>query len=212
MRVTLEQVHLELGSRTVLDQLSVELIGPAVVGIMGPSGSGKTSLLNLVAGHLRPTGGTVSVLWPTETSAHVPAWIVQNSLLLYRRTTTDNVALGAVSRGRPASVAEREARAILARLGLIDVADARAYTLSGGEMQRVTVARAIAAGSALILADEPTASLDAVSRRTVCDALASAASAGALVLVATHDPYVASRCDTILLIEQGRLVQDASHA
>ena len=96
--------------------------------------------------------------------------------------------------------AQNRAESTLEKVGLAHLARVKSARLSGGERQRVAVARAIVARSPLILADEPTASLDAVSRGKVVEALAEAAASGALVLVATHDAWVAEHCDGVFTL------------
>ena len=91
-------------------------------------------------------------------------------------------------------------------IGLGPLAEQACFRLSGGERQRVAIARVLSTAPRMVLADEPTASLDALSRERVCDALRQVAQRG-LVLVATHDDYVASRCDLVYRIENGKAVQ-----
>ncbi|MDR0591806.1 MAG: ATP-binding cassette domain-containing protein [Bifidobacteriaceae bacterium] len=208
MRVEVEGVRVAFGSRTVLDGVSATFTSPGIVVIAGPSGSGKTTLLGVIAGVVRTAPGTVSV---DGNPGHARGWewIVQSSPLLNRRTAFDNVALGPKARGLT-ETAPDAARAAMADLGLDTLAGQPVYKLSGGERQRVAVARALASGAGLILADEPTASLDPRSRDLVCQGLEQAAGRGALVLAATHDPYVAARGAVSYRLEDGRLVDAAA--
>lgn len=202
--VSLDRVTLRFGDRAVLDQASTRIDGPAVVAVVGPSGAGKTTLLHVMAGLLRPTLGSVAI----ADGGSRPAWVVQNSPLLTRRTARENVAAGAIAGGAGWHDAQDAAMPILAGLGIMGLAEHEVYRLSGGERQRIAVARAIAAGSPLIFADEPTASLDEQSRDLVFGALAEAATRGALVVLTTHDPEVAARADRILALRQGSLIDE----
>jgi ABC-type lipoprotein export system ATPase subunit len=197
------------GARRVLDGLNAAFKGPGVAAVMGPSGSGKTTLLGVIAGAVRATSGGVFV---DGSPGHAVGWewIVQSAALLNRRTALDNVVLGPAARGLPQPVAAQGAEAALVTLGIDRLADQRVYKLSGGERQRVAVARALAAGTDLILADEPTASLDPESRELVCRGLVWAAAQGSLVVVATHDPYVAQAASVAYRLEGGQLSDAAA--
>jgi ABC-type lipoprotein export system ATPase subunit len=204
MRVTIEALSVSWPGRSVLREVSGDFAGPGRVALMGPSGAGKSTLLAVLAGHLAPTSGSVIVA-PAER----PEWIVQASPMLLGRSALENAAVGSLSRGADPLEALAAARHALETLGLAAVLHSRAHRLSGGERQRVAVARALAARPGLVLADEPTASLDAGSRDAVIDALGSLRDAGALVLIATHDPHVAASCERVLTLDNGRLVEVA---
>ncbi|MDR1188896.1 MAG: ATP-binding cassette domain-containing protein [Bifidobacteriaceae bacterium] len=204
MRVDVSHCSVAFGQRVVLSDLSGSFASPGMVAFMGPSGSGKTTLLGVVAGAVRAASGIVAVDGKPGAAGRWE-WIVQSSPLLNRRSAYDNVVLGPRARGESARAAAGAAGSALEALGIGGLANQRVYKLSGGERQRVAVARALAAGSELILADEPTASLDPRSRELVCDGLERAAVQGALVLVATHDPYVAGRAGLVYGLEDGRL-------
>ena len=201
-RVALRDVSVSFASRSVLKSASLELDGPAVVAITGPSGAGKTTLLHVLGRLAAPDEGSVEVSVGT---AGVPAWVVQNAPLLPKRTAQENVAVGAVAVGLDWIEAQRLALSIMLKLGIQDLRSTSGYRLSGGEKQRVAVGRAIAAGAGLILADEPTASLDAEARDLVCDALRQAANEGSLVILTTHDPAVAARADLSFALTDGEL-------
>lgn len=186
----------------MLENLDFDFSGPGIVGLVGPSGSGKTSLLNIIDGSITPHTGEI-VVNGEPPGISTPAWIVQNSPLLLRRTALDNVRLGHLFRGSSVTDSEYGISKTMDELGISRLKNQPVYTLSGGERQRVAVGRAVTSGGQLVLADEPTASLDNESRKRVCDALVSAA-AGALVIVATHDSYVMSRCSEILTLDAGR--------
>nr|WP_276508639.1 ATP-binding cassette domain-containing protein [Modestobacter muralis] len=165
--------------------------------LMGPSGSGKSTLLAILSGLMPPGEGTRRVTGAPPGEQAV-SWIFQNSPGLTRRTVLDNVSLGPLSAGATRQQAEDAARSALQLLGLGDLAGTRLFRLSGGERQRAAVARCIASRADLILADEPTASLDARNRALVCQALDAAARNGSVVVVATHDQAVAQACHRVL--------------
>ncbi|WKK71880.1 ATP-binding cassette domain-containing protein [Rathayibacter oskolensis] len=201
MLVTLDGVDVLLGSLPILLEVTLAVDAGETVALVGPSGAGKSTLLGIMAGDLRPTRGVLKTV-PAARSA----WIIQSTPVLARRSALDNVALGPLSAGASRRAAEATAWEVMTALGVDHLARQIVHPLSGGERQRIAVARAMAAYSDLILADEPTAALDAVSRSLVIGSLMSAAGAGAAVVVATHDPVVAEACDRIIRIDAGRLV------
>lgn len=193
---------MRFGRRLVLTGLTAAFPAGRVSALMGPSGTGKSTLLAIVAGHLAPTAGRVQVTDGAGAPTTDVEWLVQSTPTLARRTAWDNAALGALARGLDRPAARAEAARVLEQLALSPVREVRTFRLSGGERQRVAVARSIVRRTPVLLADEPTASLDPTSRSAVCDALRAAADAGATVVVATHDPVVAGRCDQVLLLER----------
>ena len=204
--VAVDRVTVRFGDRAVLNGLSVRISGPGIVAVMGPSGVGKTTLLHVVAGLVKVSSGSVSV---DGLDGRPIAWVVQNSPILPGRSAQENVALGAVIDGVEWQQAQESALPVMASLGIAHLAGVHAYKLSGGERQRVAVARAITSASPVIFADEPTASLDELSRELVCDALSKAASEGALVVVSTHDPVVAEIAQRVLHLSAGRISRDS---
>ena len=186
------------------------------VAILGESGSGKSTLLNLVAGIDRPDRGEVSLegrpldfsdddaltLWRRG----AVGFVFQAFHLLPYLTVAENVALPLALLG--VARAEREARAAaqLESVGLAGFGPRRPATLSGGEMQRAAIARALVHGPRLLLADEPTGNLDSASATTVLDCLAAAVRrANAAALMVTHSPIAAARADRVLRLAGGKL-------
>lgn len=164
-----------------------------VYALTGPSGSGKSTLLSLIAGWFEPTSGSLK----RERIENV-VWVFQNPHGVAGRTAEDHVALPLLATGRTHRDARSEARERLERVGLSHVAGSPFRELSGGEAQRLMLARGIAAGPDLLLVDEPTAQLDSVSAATVNDAIASVAGQGSIVVVATHDPRTRHACTDII--------------
>jgi predicted ABC-type transport system involved in lysophospholipase L1 biosynthesis ATPase subunit len=175
----------------------------ARIALVGPSGSGKSTLLHLMAGLDRPTHGTVT--WPGLDGGR-PAVVFQGPSLLPPLTVLENVALPLILAGEADADARLRAHAALERLGLDELADKLPEEISGGQSQRVAIARALAGRPRLLLADEPTGQLDAVTGAAIVDALLeAAANADAALVVATHDPAVAARLDERAEMHSGRL-------
>jgi putative ABC transport system ATP-binding protein/lipoprotein-releasing system ATP-binding protein len=181
----------------------------ASVALVGPSGSGKSTLLHLLAGLELPTVGTVA--WPAigARPALRPgpvAVIFQGPSLLPALTAEENVALPLVLDGAADVEARASARTALELLGLLELRDKLPEEMSGGQAQRVAIARGLAGRPRLILADEPTGQLDRRNGATVVDLLrAAVAHAGAALVVATHDPMVAERMPERWELHSGRM-------
>jgi ABC-type lipoprotein export system ATPase subunit len=185
-------------------------IGPGDrVALVGPSGSGKSTLLHLMAGLDEPTVGTVA--WPAigrrrDLRPGPVAVIFQGASLLPPLTVVENVALPLILAGTADHAAHIAARATLGLLELGELADKLPEEISGGQAQRVAVARALAGEPRLILADEPTGQLDRSSGAVVADVLLAAAEhAGAALVIATHDLTVAQRLPERWEMHSGRL-------
>lgn len=185
--------HTFAGSSALFTGLDMTLRPGEVVGLVGPSGSGKSTLLSILAGWLRPTAGTVEHVDVAHTG-----WVFQNPHGVPRRTALDHVVLPLLGRGARRRDAEDEARAVLDRFDLGAVADRQFRALSGGEAQRLMLARAVATGSDLLLVDEPTAQLDLRTAGTVNAVLAGVAQDDAIVVVATHDPHTREACTRVV--------------
>ncbi len=159
--------------------------------LVGPSGSGKSTLLSLVAGWSAPAEGTI--LLEGIERIH---WVFQNPHGVPRRAAIDHVAFPLLAQGAGLAEADTEALALCSRVGLGELADRRPFSmLSGGEAQRLMLARAIASKPDLLLVDEPTAQLDRRSAVLVNEAIASIGTDGGIVLIATHDELTAAACD-----------------
>ncbi|MFF0066903.1 ABC transporter ATP-binding protein [Streptomyces sp. NPDC005279] len=173
--------------------------------VVGPSGSGKSSLLHLLAGLEQPTSGTVTraaSLGPYDIGL-----VFQGDSLIPALSVVENAALPLVLADRPEDEARQAALAALALVDATDLADRLPEEISGGQAQRVAVARVLAQSPRLILADEPTGRLDHATGARVLDALLAAASyTGAALVVTTHDPAVAARLTTRRTMLDGRLL------
>ena len=190
-----------IGGRVLLDDFDLT-VGPGErVAVVGPSGSGKTSLLALLAGLAAPTAGQVLVDQVPVVPGQVPAGlatVLQGHGLVSLLTAAENIEIALFAAGLPPGRAAAAAREALASLGLAEHADQLADELSGGQQQRVAVARALAAEPAVLIADEPTAEQDSVSRELVLSRMLGLAEAGKSLVLATHDPEVAERCDRVV--------------
>ena len=179
------------------------------IALMGPSGSGKSTLLHLIAGLDRPTTGAVT--WPAiggfDDLRPGPIGVVfQGPSLLPPLDVVENVALPLILAGTSDREATEIAHSALTALGLEALATKLPEELSGGQAQRVAVARALAGAPRLILADEPTGQLDHANGAAVVQALLDASAHGAALLVTTHDPAVADRFDQRWSMDDGRLL------
>jgi putative ABC transport system ATP-binding protein len=188
------------------------------VAVMGPSGSGKSTLLNVVAGLERPTGGTVRVDGEDLATLDEEAlarhrskrvgMVFQAFNLLPRFRVVENVALPLAFAGVPVVERIRRARAMLERLGMSSRAEHRSNELSGGELQRAAVARALIGEPAILLADEPTGNLDSVNGAALIALFEELHAQGQTVLLVTHDAQIAAHAERTIRMRDGRVVDE----
>ncbi|MDC0159983.1 ABC transporter ATP-binding protein [Gemmatimonadales bacterium] len=208
------------GSRThgVLADASTTILPGERVAILGPSGSGKSTLLNLVSGIDRPDQGrvivggvdigTLSERDRTLFRREKVGFVFQFFNLLPTLTALENLLLPLELTNENRKSAEVKARRLLEAVKLGDRADAFPDRLSGGEQQRIAIARALIHGPGLLLADEPTGNLDQDTGQLVVGLLEDLVSvAGATLIVVTHAPKLAERMDRVLRVDRGRLVE-----
>ena len=202
-----------------LREVSLTVARGELVYLAGASGAGKSTLLKMIAAVERPSSGNVLVNGQDIGklgNASVPylrrnlGLIFQQQKLLNDRTVLANVMLPLMVVGAPKAAAEQRARAALARVGLEDRALARPLELSGGEQQRVSIARAIVNRPQIILADEPTANLDRASANKVLDALRDFNAAGVTCMISTHDDQVLDRAARVIRLDRGQVVGAAA--
>jgi putative ABC transport system ATP-binding protein len=221
----LEQTYLSGGRPlTVLRQVNLSIAPREFVAIMGPSGSGKTTLLGLLAGLDRPTRGTVVLdgvdlgSLSEDARARLRAekigFVFQTFQLMPTLTALENVLVPIELRGGgDGRASEARARELLGRVGLGDRTDHYPTQLSGGEQQRVGLARAFAADPKILFADEPTGSLDADTGRAVIDLLVQLnRDAGTTLVLVTHDAALAARATRVIRIAGGAIVSDTPAA
>ena len=215
-RVT-KQVQDSTGTLTILHEIDFSLAPRQSAAIVGASGSGKSTLLAIVAGLDTPTTGTVRLagidLFAIDEDARAAVraaklgFVFQSFQLLGNLTALENVMLPLELQGR--GDARARATEMLARVGLKQRLRHYPKVLSGGEQQRVALARAFVVEPAVLLADEPTGSLDFATGETVMELMFTLnREAGTTLVLVTHDPAIARRCERQLRVEAGRLVSD----
>jgi tungstate transport system ATP-binding protein len=205
--IILDNVRIVRGDVAVVDKISLTVTAGAPTVLIGPNGAGKTTILRLAMGLLRPSSGRVT--W--DGRADIPplrrAFVFQRPAML-RRSAAGNIRY-ALAAAR-ASRGTRSARAIelLTLVGLIDLADRPAKKLSGGEQQRLALARALAKDPDVLFLDEPTASLDPAATNAIEELIRAIAARGIKVVMATHDLGEAKRlAGEIVLLHRGRLIE-----
>ncbi len=181
--------HWFRGTDILFSGLSTVFHEGSLTAVCGPSGCGKSTLLTLIAGWERPRRGAIAMHGVASM-----AWVFQNPHGVARRSAVDHVAFPLLAQGASRARATTAARNLMSRFELDDVADQEFRTLSGGEAQRLMLARALAASPDVLLVDEPTAQLDRRSAATVNRCLTQLAGRGVIVVVATHDPDTRAAC------------------
>jgi len=221
--LTTQGLSVMLGSRAVLTDVSLSLAAGHLVALVGPNGAGKTTLLRALTGLLpsqgdiRIGGDDLSALSLRERARRF-AYLPQGHLVHWPLPVRDIVALGRYPHGAtdPARLATKDAEAVARAIqatAVVGFSDRRVTELSGGERSRVALARVLAVEAPVILADEPTASLDPRYQIDVMKNLRTAADGGVLVIVVTHDLGLAARfADTMIVLSDGRLVAQSSPA
>ena len=214
--IKVEHVTVEYSDARPLHDLSLSLAAGSTTAVMGPSGSGKSTLLRLIAGIQAPTAGTIRIdgtpvslaSWRTASDPRVSV-IHQDYRLVPFLTVRQNLLLAAELRGLRRS--DADAAAVLSKVGLpAAMRDRLPTTMSGGEQQRVAIARSLMAATPVILADEPTGALDVENTHRVADILLDLGrSEGLVIVVATHDPSVAQRLDHCLRLSHGEMTYSA---
>ncbi|HUQ41235.1 MAG TPA: ABC transporter ATP-binding protein [Candidatus Limnocylindrales bacterium] len=214
---SLERTYATGESRVAaLAGLTLDVARGEFVAVMGPSGSGKSTLLNVLAGLERPTGGRIVVdgvdLGTLDENGLASyrrrniGIIFQAFNLLPRYRVIDNVAFPLLFAGVAASERERRAAAVLERLGMAPRAGHRPSQLSGGEMQRTAIARALVTDPALLLADEPTGNLDSANGEALLRLLEELHARGQTIVLVTHDESIAARAQRVVRMRDGRIV------
>ncbi|MGW1077659.1 ABC transporter ATP-binding protein [Streptomyces sp. NPDC002537] len=216
--ISLSDVVKSYGGLTVLHGVDLQVRHGELAAVVGPSGSGKSTLLNLIgtldratSGTIRVAGQDVGVLDDQQLSAlrarHL-GFIFQQYHLAPGRSALDNVADGMLYAGLPQRERRKRAAAALERVGLGHRARHRPYELSGGEKQRVAVARAVVGEPDLILADEPTGALDTRSGESVMGILRDLNADGATIVIITHDQEIAASLPRQVRVRDGEIVDD----
>lgn len=209
-------LHLSFGPTKALAGASVQVRPGEVLALLGPSGSGKSTMLHCLAGILRPDAGQVRYrgarlddLSPDRRSTVRRTdfgFVFQFGSLVPELTATENVALPLRLGGTRRRAAEDRARAWLDRLGVAEVGSKRPGEISGGQGQRVAVARALIGGPRVVFADEPTGALDSLNGELVMDELVSfAREQGTSIVLVTHESRIAAYADREVVLRDGRI-------
>ncbi|MEV6922989.1 ABC transporter ATP-binding protein [Dactylosporangium sp. NPDC051485] len=210
-----EDLHKRFGATPALDGASVTVGAGEIVAVMGPSGSGKSTLLHCLAGIVTPDSGTVSYRGQPLSSLSDArrsalrrgefGFVFQFGQLVPELTCLENVALPLRLDGTKRRDAERRAAEWLDRLEIEDVAKKRPSEVSGGQGQRVAVARALVTGARVVFADEPTGALDSLNGERVMRLFTAAArDSGAAIVLVTHEARVAAYSDREIVVRDGR--------
>jgi ABC-type lipoprotein export system ATPase subunit len=217
--------HYVDGQRTLraIADVSLTVATGEVVAVMGPSGSGKTTLLHLLGGLDRPDAGSVRVMdvdWQTlggdaraRFRRRTCGFVVQGASLLPQATAAENVEVPMLLEGLEWEQRRAKVDELLDRVGLAGEGRKLPDELSGGQQQRVAIARALVNDPAVVLADEPTGSLDSSTAEVVVRLLLDAArERGSCVVLVTHDPVVAAHADRVMVLRSGGIDAGASAA
>ena len=221
------------GPNTVLRGVSLDIYPGESVAIMGPSGSGKTTLLHVLSGIIKADAGAVHINTGTHNTGHAGAptelssltekqrtalragsfgFIFQQGLLVPELTTEENVALAAMLAGTSREQASMAATHLLTQLGLGTMLQRRIGELSGGQAQRVAIARSQVTGAPITFADEPTGALDTATAQEVMNLLlALIPQQGKTLVIVTHDPNIAAQCSRTIHLLDGQIVHDSQH-
>jgi tungstate transport system ATP-binding protein len=205
--IVFEEVGIVAGNVTILDRISIHISpGPPTV-LIGPNGSGKTTLLRAAMGLVSPSRGRIT--WGGhEASAPTRRAIVFQRPAMLRRSVAGNIRYALAAAGVPRTERERRVADLLSLVGLEGFAGRPARRLSGGEQQRLSLARALARDPAVLFLDEPTASLDPAATRAIEEIARTVSSHGVKVVMATHDLGEAKRlAGEIVLLHHGRVTE-----
>ena len=210
--IVLEDVQYGVRGLAILDRISLSLIAGAPTVLIGPNGSGKTTLLRVVMGLIEPTAGRVTWGGRVKVAPERRAIVFQRPAML-RRSAAANVEYALASAGIPRSDWQARTGELLNLVGLAGYGPRPAKRLSGGEQQRLALARALARDPQVLFLDEPTASLDPAATKAVEDVIRAVAARGIKVVLSTHDLGEARRlAGEIVLLHRGRVVESAPAA
>lgn len=207
--VTLTQARATRRGKTLVGPLDLTLDGQGITVVIGPNGAGKTTFLGLLHGTARLGGGQVDWACGTEEARHHQCFVFQQPVML-RRTVLQNLVYPLRIRGIARTEAETRARDWAGRVGLSDMLDRPAPVLSGGERQKLALARAMITKPQLLFLDEPCASLDGRAMREIEEILQAARARGMKLILSTHDMGQARRlADEVLFLLHGRVHEHA---
>lgn len=208
--IVLEEVSFAAGGVTILDRVSLALAAGAPAVLIGPNGAGKTTLLRLLMGLVAPVRGRVT--WGGREAAEPThrAIMFQRPAML-RRSAAGNIRYALAAAGVPRAKRASRVDELAAIVGLAALCGRPARKLSGGEQQRLALARALAREPQILLLDEPTASLDPAATKAIEDVIRSVAARGIKVVMSTHDLGEAKRlAGEIVLMHRGRVIESGA--
>jgi tungstate transport system ATP-binding protein len=207
--VRFEGASVRAGGITILDGISLTIAPGAPTLLIGPNGSGKSTLIRLGMGLIESNGGRVTWGGRERSEGTRRAMVFQRPVML-RRTAAENIAYALASRGMPRSEQAKGIDALLRRVGLDGLGNRPARRLSGGEQQRLALARALACDPQILFLDEPTASLDPASTKAVEDIVRAVADAGVKIVMASHDLGQARRlASDVIFLVRGAVAEQA---
>ncbi len=211
-----ERLTVVRGGATLVNEVSLQIARGSLTGLLGPNGAGKSTLLRTLAGVIQPTAGRIQLLgrdlraWTAAERAARLAYLPQLRDVAWRLRVIDVVALGRLHQASLGRLTEADRAACMAAMRDTDVehlAERDCRTLSGGELGRVLLARALATGAELLLADEPGTGLDPRHQLDLMALLRARVARGATCFVVLHDLTLAARyCDQVILIDRGSVV------
>lgn len=210
--IVLSGVTVKAGAVTILDHVTLTIAAGAPTVLIGPNGAGKTTLLRVIMGLVRPNTG--SVIWGSrDDAAQVRRAIVFQRPVMLRRSAAANIAYALGAAGVPRAQHDTRITELLALVGLGELAARPARKLSGGEQQRLALARALARDPAVLLLDETTASLDPAATKSIEDIIRAVAARGVKVVMSTHDLGQARRLGgDVILMHRGRVIEHGTAA
>jgi tungstate transport system ATP-binding protein len=205
-----EQIRYEAGDRTILDINSLTISNGAPTALIGPNGAGKTTLLRIGMGLLAPTHGQVNWGGRENVPPSRRAFLFQRPVMLMR-STASNIDYAIKTTKDTRTDRKQKASALLTLVGLSGFENQPARRLSGGEQQRLALARSLARDPELLFLDEPTASLDPAAAKSVEDVLRTVTARGVKIVLSTHDLGTARRlAGDVILLHRGKIVEHSS--
>jgi len=210
--IALENVSVVAGGNAILDGVSLAFAaGPPTI-LIGPNGAGKTTLLRLAMGLIAPSRGRLTWDGRANIAPERYAIVFQRPVML-RRSTAGNIQYALAAAGMPRASRDARCAELLALVGLTSLAGRPARRLSGGEQQRLALARALAKDPSVLFLDEPTASLDPAATKAIEDVVRAVAARGIKIVMSTHDLGEARRlAGDVVLLHRGRVVESTPAA
>ena len=216
----LKDLHKSFGSLEVIKGIDLEIDKGDIMVIIGPSGSGKSTVLRCMNLLEKPTSGQIIFegqdilknLKTIDKTREKIGMVFQNFNLFPNKTILDNITLATMKvKGKTKEEAEKKAKELLERVGLLDKIDAYPVQLSGGQQQRIAIARALAMEPDMMLFDEPTSALDPEMVKEVLDVIKELADEGMTMAIVTHEMGFAKEvADRVIFVDEGKIVEDGS--